>query len=241
MTIFVNPPTPIANSQIQFVGWIYPSLGSSQQVTVSLSQAPSCTNTILNIAGNTDSTGSTYIFNVTLGQGYLSNIIPGNYSAFAHVSNSQLSSLCQDFTVFTSLPTALTLSVNPPNPAANSTVQFQGMITPNLNNTQTIGVILYPGNTCGLYGIPGIHGNTDNTGSSYNVSENLGSGLLAKVGPGPYSAVAHVLSTQIWSTCVHFTVSAPVPEFPVNLPALVILTLILSAQIARRTSRKKTA
>jgi len=236
ITIYVNPPTPVAGSHIQFVGWIHPSLGSSTPLTVSLSQGAGCTGG-LNILGTTDKTGSIYIFNVTLGVGYLAAFGPGIYSVKALLSNPQLSSACLEFRIYSTLPETMTLSVSPLNPTANGSIQFRGTISPSLGSTQTVGITVFQGPACGLYGIPGVQGVTDSTGSSYNVIETLGSGPLSRAGPGSYSVIADIENTQIVSTCTHFTVSSPVPEFGGGLWLVVVL--VASGLITRRARRKK--
>lgn len=243
ITIWVNPPNPVGNGDIQFVGWINPSLGSSQQYSIVISKGFGCNDPILTIGpGPTDSTGSTYNTGVMgpLGTGTFSSIGPGEYSAMAQISNPSLSSSCHTFVVFASLPTTVTLTINPANPAGNSTVQFQGTITPAINSASNreLDVILFPGNICGLYGVGGFTGTTDSTGSTYSVSVTLGSGRASRVGPGTWSAIVSLAGTNAWSGCVNFTVSAPVPEFPIGLPILFLFVLIACGQITRRATRR---
>src|SRR5208283_1783588 len=244
ITIWVNPPAPLANSRVQFVGVISPSLGSSQAVTVTLYQGSSCANAIGSIGPvPTDNTGSSYnTGGIDIGSGFFARVGPGTYSASAHISNPQYSSLCQEFDVFMSLPKTMALSVNPASPSANSTVQFQGTITPGMVSAQMIDVILFPGNICGMsIGVGGFPGMTDSTGSSYNVSVPIGSGSASSVGEGTWSAIALVENggrSEVWSSCVNFTISGPVPEFPIGLPLLLIVVLIACGLITRRTTRK---
>ncbi|MGO9646080.1 MAG: hypothetical protein ACLPY5_15215 [Candidatus Bathyarchaeia archaeon] len=244
ITIWVNPPTPLANSRVQFVGVISPSLGSSQAVTVTLYQGSGCTHAIGSIGPvPADNTGSSYnTGGIDIGSGFFARVGPGTYSASAHISNPQYTSLCQEFDVFLSLPETMALSVNPSSPSANSTVEFQGTITPGMGSAQKIDVILFSGNICGLsMGVGGFPATTDSTGSSYNVSVVIGSGAALSVGAGNWSAIALVENggrSEVWSSCVNFTISAPVPEFPIGLPVLLIVVLIACGQITRRSTRK---
>jgi hypothetical protein len=139
--------------------------------------------------------------------------------------------------------TTITLTLNPPNPTANNIVQFQGTITPSSDISQEIALNLYRDSGCSISKfLFNIEGASDSTGSSYSIDVRLGIAYLSYIGPGNYSAFSYLSSTpSIASSCVSFTVSEPVPEFPVGTPILIILALVACALVIRRSNVKKRA
>jgi len=143
----------------------------------------------------------------------------------------------------TSATTAITLTLNPPNPAYGDLVEFQGTITPKAGISQEIAVNLYRSSGCNISQyLFNIEGSTERTGSSFSIAMRLGVAYLVYVGPGTYSAFAYISSSpNISSSCMNFAVFAPVPEFSVGLPILLIFVLIACGLITRRTTQKRTA
>ncbi len=139
--------------------------------------------------------------------------------------------------------TTITLTLNPPNPTYGDLVEFQGTITPRAGISQEVAVNLYRSSGCNLSQyLFNIEGSTERTGSSFSIGMRLGVAYLVYVGPGTYSAFAYISSSpNISSSCVSFTVSAAVPEFPVGLPILLIFTLIACGLITRGTTQKRPA
>jgi hypothetical protein len=136
---------------------------------------------------------------------------------------------------------AITLKLNPSNPAYGDLVEFQGTISPGTGASQQIAVNLYRGSGCNISQyLFNIEGSTERTGSSFSVYVRLGVAYLVYVGPGTYSAFAYVSSSpNLSSSCVNFAVSAAVPEFPVGLPILLIFTLIACVLITRGTAQSR--
>ena len=136
--------------------------------------------------------------------------------------------------------TAITLTVTPPNPTYGDLVEFQGTITPMAGISQEIAVKLYRSTGCNISQyLFSIEGSTERTGSSFSIGMRLGVAYLVYVGPGTYSAFAYISSSpNISSSCVNFTISAAVPEFPVGLPVLLIFTLIACGLITRKMTQK---
>jgi hypothetical protein len=137
--------------------------------------------------------------------------------------------------------TTITLTLNPPNPTANNIVQFQGAITPSYGISQEVALNLYRDSGCSISKLLfNIEGASDSTGSSYSIDVRLGIAYLSYIGPGNYSAFSYLSSTpSIASSCVNFTVSEPVPEFPVGTPISVILVLVACALVIGRGTVKK--
>ena len=140
--------------------------------------------------------------------------------------------------------TTITLTLNPPNPIANSNLEFRGTITPSAGSSQEIAVNLYRNSGCNVsqYLQMPIEGYSDSSGSSYSIIVRLGIAYLSYIGPGTYSAYARISNTpNIASSCVNFTISAPVPEFPVGVPTLAVFVLIVCVIMTRKSSRKELA
>jgi hypothetical protein len=139
--------------------------------------------------------------------------------------------------------TTIALTVAPPNPTFGDLVEFQGTITPKAGVSQEIAVNLYRSSGCNISQyLFNIEGSTERTGSSFSIAMRLGVAYLVYVGPGTYSAFAYISSSpNISSNCLNFTVFAPVPEFPVGWPILLIFMLIACGLITRRSTQKKPA
>ncbi len=101
-----------------------------------------------------------------------------------------------------------------------------------------MGVLLFTGSTCGN-GDPGaafktLGPTTAGTSSPYQYTVTLSAGLTS----GSYSAQADEPSLDAFGGCVPFTVMSaapPIPEYPLGLPLLAILTVIAYGLIRRRT------
>jgi len=137
--------------------------------------------------------------------------------------------------------TTITLTVNPPNPAPNSLVEFQGAISPNAGISEQIVLNLYRSSGCNITQyLFNVEGSTERTGSSYSIPIRLGVAYLVYVRSGTYSAFSYVSSTPTTrSSCVNFTISEPIPEFPTNVPMLLVFTVIAAGILIRKTNSKK--
>jgi hypothetical protein len=137
--------------------------------------------------------------------------------------------------------TTITLTLNPANPTANNIVQFQGTITPSIGTSQEIVVNLYRNSGCDIsHYLFNMEGASDSAGSSYSVDVRLGIAYLSYIGPGNYSVFSYISNTpSVRSSCVNFTVSEAVPEFPVGPPIFIILALFACGLLLRRSIKKK--
>src|SRR5208282_1564096 len=108
--------------------------------------------------------------------------------------------------------TTITLTLNPPNPAVNEEVKFEGTITPSLGSSQQVTITFSQGSGCTAAGTEAENTesitHTDSTGGSYSHSVKLGVATLSRVGPGPHSAKAHIANPSASSNCVNFIVAA---------------------------------
>ena len=100
-----------------------------------------------------------------------------------------------------------------------------------------MGVLIFAGSVCPASHAPAITTLgpvTAGSSSPFSYSVTLTGGLTS----GSYSAQVEDGSADLFGVCVPFTVMSsapPIPEYPLGLPLLAILTVIAYGVIRRRT------